>query len=44
MRSLDCTRSFHAAAIDQGVDPPDRSDAGRQRSLIEPFLSTFPSF
>jgi hypothetical protein len=34
MRRFDCTRSFRAAATGQGVDPPDRADAERQRSLI----------
>jgi hypothetical protein len=34
MRRFDCTRSFRAPATGQGVDPPDRADAGRQRSLI----------
>jgi hypothetical protein len=44
MRSLDCVRGFRAAATGPGVDPTDRPDAERQRSLTEPFSSTFLSF
>ena len=44
MRRFDCARSFRAAATDRSVDPPDWSDAGRQRSLIKQLLSPFLSF
>ncbi|MGY4358507.1 uncharacterized protein YjiS (DUF1127 family) [Bradyrhizobium sp. i1.3.1] len=36
MHISDCIRSFRAAATGRGVDPPDRPDAGRQRSLTDP--------